>query len=104
MSVLNVDEKNFKEEVLNSKIPVLVDFYADWCGPCKIMGPMIDKLSEELNGKVKFCKVNVDNDKSLAMEYQVMTIPNFIFFKNGNKENSIVGVQTKEALLKLVED
>ena len=88
-------EANFEAEVLQSDIPVFVDFYADWCGPCKMMSPVIDKLSEEYAGKIKVGKVNVDENSDLAMKYGIMSIPNMVFFKNGEVVDRVVGAIPK---------
>ena len=89
------DESNFEAEVLKSDIPVFVDFYADWCGPCKMMSPVIDKLSEEYAGRIKVGKVNVDENSDLAMKYGIMSIPNMVFFKNGEVVDRVVGAIPK---------
>ena len=89
------NESNFEAEVLKSDIPVFVDFYADWCGPCKMMSPVIDKLSEEYAGKIKVGKVNVDENSDLAMKYGIMSIPNMVFFKNGEVVDRVVGAIPK---------
>ena len=89
---------NFATEVLNSDIPVFVDFYADWCGPCKMMSPVIDKLAEEYEGRIKVGKVNVDECGDLAQKYGSMSIPNMIFFKNGQPVDRVVGAIPKPAM------
>ncbi|MBQ5491504.1 MAG: thioredoxin [Treponema sp.] len=99
---LALTEATFKTEVLESSIPVLVDFWAPWCGPCQMMGPVIDELSSELEGKVKVCKVNVDENPELAQQYGIMSIPNFILFKNGESAAQQIGGVPKETLLSLV--
>ena len=81
--VLKFTTADFQKEVLESDIPVLVDFYADWCGPCKMMSPVLDQLSAELDGQIKIGKVNVDDDPELAGQFKVMSIPNFVLIKNG---------------------
>ena len=91
---LKLSSENFKEEVLNSEKPVLVDFYADWCGPCNAMSP-------ELEGKAKVGKINVDENSDIAVEYNVMSIPTLIVFKNGKEEKRLVGLRDKEELLSL---
>lgn len=96
---LNLDSKNFEKEVLNSSEPVLVDFYADWCGPCKMMAPVVQELAGELQGKVKVGKINVDENQDLAMKYEVMSIPTLIVFKEGKETNRFVGVRDKDELL-----
>ena len=99
MSVLALNENNFEEEVLKSNNKVLVDFYADWCGPCKMMSPIIDDIAEELEGKVKVGKVNVDSNQELAIKYDVMSIPTIIVFKNGMPVQSFIGVTDKQKIL-----
>ncbi len=89
---------NFQTEVLDSNIPVLVDFYADWCGPCKKMAPVIGQLAEQYDGKVKIGKLNVDENQDIAGKYNVMSIPNFIFFKGGQVAEQIVGGVPKSEL------
>ena len=93
--VKKFDENNFDAEVLQSSIPVFVDFYADWCGPCKMMSPVIDQLAAEYEGKIKVGKVNVDENNDLAVKYDIMSIPNMIFFKNGQPVDRIVGAIPK---------
>ena len=96
--VYKFDESNFDAEVLQSDIPVFVDFYADWCGPCKMMSPVIDKLAEEFDGKIKVGKVNVDDNGDLAVRYGIMSIPNMVFFKNGEVADRVVGAIPKPAM------
>ena len=81
----------WQEKVLDATEPVLVDFFATWCGPCKMMAPVLEKMAEKFEGRLKVCKVNVDDDSAIAMQYNVMSIPNFIFFKNGENVKNIVG-------------
>ncbi len=102
MAVITITNENFEEEVLKCELPVLIDFWADWCGPCKMMAPVIDELAEELDGKIKVGKVNVDEEAALALKYQIMSIPTLIVMKNGVFEGKNVGVQTKEEVLKLL--
>ncbi|MBQ6095747.1 MAG: thioredoxin [Lachnospiraceae bacterium] len=89
---------NFEEEVVKSSVPVLVDFYADWCGPCRMMGPVVAQLAEEYDGKAKVGKVNVDDEEDLAARFGVMSIPFFAFIKDGKMVDSQIGGTTKEAL------
>ena len=83
--------QNFSQEVLQSTVPVLVDFYADWCGPCRMMGPVVDQLADAYSGKVKVGKVNVDEEQALAGKYGIMSIPSFLLFKDGQVVDSVVG-------------
>jgi len=101
MSTLKITSENFEKEVLNSKKPVVVDFYADWCGPCKMMGPIIDELAGE-NDNIKVGKVNVDETQELAVKYGIMSIPTIIIFKNGDVHKKFIGVVGKEEILKEV--
>ena len=94
MSVLKITNENFNEEVLNSDKITIVDFYADWCGPCKMMSPIIDKIAEE-NDNIKVGKLNVDEAQDIAVKYNVMSIPTIIIFKNGNEYKRFVGVTSK---------
>ena len=102
MQIVEVTKDNFEQEVLQAQQPVLVDFYADWCGPCNAMAPVIEELAKELEGKVKVGKINVDENPDIAVEYNVMSIPTLIVFKNGKEEKRLVGVRDKEELLRLL--
>ena len=97
---LVINEQNFETEVLKSDVPVLVDFWAPWCGPCKIMGPIIEEVAKELEGKpAKIGKMNVDDNPETPAKYGIMSIPTIIMFKNGEPVDQMVGVQAKEKLL-----
>lgn len=98
MSVLNVTSENYENEVLKSDKKVLIDFYADWCGPCKMMSPIIDEIAEEMKETIKVGKINVDENQDLAMEYGVMSIPTIVILKNGEVEKTFVGVTDKEEI------
>lgn len=93
------NDENFEKEVLKSDIPVLVDFFAEWCGPCKMMGPVIEKLAEEYEGKWKIGKMDVDQCPKTSMEYSVQSIPTLMFFKDGKVVNTSVGFQAKEKIV-----
>ena len=99
MSVLTLGNESSKEEVLNSEKQVLVDFYADWCGPCKMMSPIIDEIAEELGENVKVGKINVDNNQELAIQYDVMSIPTIMIFNKGNIVKTFIGVTDKNEIL-----
>ena len=102
MSMLTLEEKNFEEEVLKTDKKVLVDFYADWCGPCKMMSPIIDEIAKELEGNVKVGKVNVDNNQELAIQYDVMSIPTIMVFENGKSIKTFIGVTDKQEILEVL--
>ena len=99
MGVLHLDQNNFKNEVLQSSTPVLVDFWAEWCGPCKMLSPIVDQVATELAGKMKVAKLNVDEAPDLAGQYNVMSIPTLLIFKNGEPVDQIVGALPKDRLL-----
>ena len=99
MAEIILTKENFESEVLNSDIPVLVDFWASWCGPCMMLSPVISEIAEELNGTVKVGKVNVDDEQELAMKYKVASIPTLLLFKNGKLEKTSVGFMPKNAIL-----
>lgn len=104
MAEYKFDSSNFEAEVLNSDKPVLVDFYADWCGPCKMMAPVIEKLADQFDGQVKIGKINVDENGDIAQKYGVMSIPNFKFFKNGQVVDEALGAMRPADLLAKVEN
>ncbi len=97
--VLEVNDQNFNSEVLESELPVVVDFWAPWCGPCRMLAPVTEKLADSYSGKVKFCKINVDQNPETSGQYGVMSIPTLIFFKAGQQTDSSLGA-VPEAMLK----
>lgn len=97
MSVIKISKENFASEVLNSNKPVLLDFYADWCGPCRMVGPIVSEIAAERND-VKVGKINVDEQPELAAQFQVMSIPMLAVIKNGELENQVVGYRPKEQI------
>ncbi|SHK08163.1 thioredoxin [Desulforamulus aeronauticus] len=100
---LELNAANFENEVLKSDVPVLVDFWAAWCGPCRAIAPIVEQLATEYAGKVKIGKVNVDENRDLAQQFGVMSIPTLIFFKNGQKVDQIIGFTSKADLEKKLE-
>lgn len=96
-------DANFQKEALESDIPVLVDFYADWCGPCKMMAPVVEELAQEYEGKFKIGKLNVDDDPATAQKYRVMSIPTMIILKNGQPVDTVVGAVPKKTLQEKIE-
>ena len=101
MSVFNVNDNNFEEEVLKSEKPVLVDFYADWCGPCKMLSPIVDQVAEE-NDTIKVCRINVDENEEMAVEYGILSIPTLVVIKNGEETGRTVGVVDKSEILEII--
>ena len=102
MAVVTLTLENFEAEVIKSDIPVLVDFWASWCGPCRMLSPIVDQIAEERTD-IKVCKVNVDEQEELAMRFGIMSIPTLIVFKNGEIVKKTMGVQPKAAILGLFE-
>lgn len=101
MEVLKVTSENFENEVLKSTEPVLVDFYADWCGPCKMLSPVVDEVAQE-NEDIKVVKINVDDTPDVAMDYKVMSIPTLVVIKNGQERTRSVGVIDKSEILEMI--
>ncbi len=99
-----ITNANFNEEVLNSELPVLIDFYADWCGPCKMMSPVVEELAGEYEGKAKVSKINVDQEPEIAEKYGVMSIPNFVFIKNGKLVDQQIGATAKAKLVQKLDN
>jgi thioredoxin 1 len=101
MSVLSVQRINFKEDVLSSDKPVLVDFWASWCGPCRMLSPVVEQIATE-HPEIKVCKINVDEEPELAQTFQISAIPALIFFKNGKPVDGSIGVKSKEAIEEMI--
>jgi thioredoxin 1 len=102
-NIMNIDDNNFQKTVLESQKPVLVDFWATWCGPCRMVAPIIDELSKEYLDKVDFGKINVDEAPKLASQYGVMSIPTLIVFKNGKPEQQVIGFKPKNELKSMLD-
>ena len=102
MAVITITKDNFENEVLGAKLPVVLDFWAEWCAPCKMQSPVIEALAEELDGKVIFGKVNVDEEAALALKYQIMSIPTLVVMKYGLFQNRAVGLQTREEIMDMI--
>ena len=96
---MEITSENFRKEVLNSEVPVLVDFWASWCNPCKMMSPIVEEIAGEMEGKIKVFKLNVDEERNLAIKYNIMSIPAFLLFKDGKVEKQTIGMQSKEDLI-----
>ena len=102
-AVINLDESNFDREVIKSDKPVIVDFWAEWCGPCKMIAPMLDEVAREKSGAVKVGKVNVDENQSLSFKYNIRAIPALLFFKNGQLRDQVTGVTSKNDLVSRID-
>ena len=102
MAAITITKENFESEVLQSELPVLVDFWADWCMPCKMLAPTVDEIAAEYAGKIKVAKVNVDEQPEIALNYKIMSIPTLILFKDGAAADKAVGVQPKERIVEML--
>ena len=101
--VIEVSDQNFEAEVIKSTLPVLVDLWAPWCRPCHMVAPVIDKLAKKYNGKVKFCRLNVDENPQTAARYRIMSIPTLMFFKGGKVADTVIGAVPEQALQPKIE-
>ncbi|MBR5322747.1 MAG: thioredoxin [Clostridia bacterium] len=99
MAVITITKENYDEEVIKSPVPVLLDFWATWCGPCRMLSPIVDEIANEVEGKAKVGKINVDEQPDLAQQFGIMSIPTLVFMKNGEIVAKEVGVRSKQAIL-----
>ncbi len=104
MAVIKITSKNFEEEVSKSELPVLLDFWASWCGPCRMVSPIVDEVANELEGKAKVGKINVDEEQELAQAFSIMSIPTLVVIKNGKLVNQLVGVRSKQEIIEMIEN
>ena len=102
MAVLHLTEENFDTEVLKSDVPVLVDFWAEWCGPCKMMNPIIEDVAKDFHGRFKVAKVNVDDAQDLAAQFNIMSIPTLLLFKGGQPVEQMIGAMSKDQLIERI--
>lgn len=102
--ILILTQENFDDEITRSEIPVLVDFWAPWCGPCRMLAPILEEIAEEFKGKLKVGKVNIDENLSLSQKYSIQSIPTLILFKDGKEANRLVGAMSKEKLKSSLEE
>lgn len=103
MAVIHLTKHNYQKEVMESEQPVLIDFWAPWCGPCRMLGPTVEELSQDLEGKVKIAKINVDEEQELAQAFRVMSIPMLAVMRGGKLVSSSVGLQPKAKIMKMLE-
>ncbi len=101
--MLNITSENFEKEVISSPVPAVVDFFATWCGPCKMLSPIVEELADEYGEKLRFCKVNVDDERELALKFGITSIPTLLFFKNGKLINTVVGYRDKDQLKEITD-
>jgi thioredoxin 1 len=102
-NLVEVTDATFQTEVLDSNVPVLVDFWAEWCGPCKMIAPVVAELASDYQGRLKVAKVDVDKNSAIAMQYRIMSIPSLLFFKGGAKVDQVIGAVPKQSLVNKIE-
>ncbi len=101
--IKHIDQSSFEEEVLKSSIPVLVDFFATWCGPCKMLSPVIEELAGDYEGRVKVCKIDIDQNRELCYQYYIMSVPTVVIFKDGQIADSMIGAMPKETFTAMLD-
>ena len=102
MNIFHTNDKNFEDDVLNADIPVLLDFWAEWCGPCKMIGPILEEISKELNDKIKIVKIDVDNNNQTAMKYSIRSIPTLMIIKDGEVQKQHIGAASKSQIKEFI--
>ena len=103
MAEITITTENFEQEVINSKLPVLIDFWATWCGPCQMIAPTVEEIAEEYEGRIKVGKINVDDERDLAVSFGISSIPTLVLMKNGKAADMMVGLRTKDEIVKMFE-
>jgi thioredoxin 1 len=103
-AALHTTDADFKKDVLDSKVPVLVDFWAEWCGPCRMVAPVLDELAKEYDGKIKIAKVNVDENQQVSMDFHIRSIPTLLFFKDGQMVKQLIGAHPKTKLVTEIQE
>ncbi len=103
MEIITLTSKNFEQEVMQSNKPVLIDFWAGWCGPCRMLSPIVDEVAKEVGGKIKVGKVNIDEQQEIAKGFEVMSIPTLVLIENGKVKSTLVGVRSKSEILEMVQ-
>ena len=103
MEIITLTSKNFEQEVMQSNKPVLIDFWAGWCGPCRVLSPIVDEVAKEVGDKIKVGKVNIDEQQEIAKGFEVMSIPTLVLIENGKVKNTLVGVRSKSEILAMVQ-
>lgn len=103
MEIITLTSKNFEQEVMQSNKPVLIDFWAGWCGPCRMLSPIVDEVAKEVGGKIKVGKVNIDEQQEIAKGFEVMSIPTLVLIEHGKVKNTLVGVRSKSEILEMVQ-
>lgn len=104
MAILHITDENFEEEVLQASVPVLIDYWADWCGPCRMLAPTIEELEKEYRGKIHVCKIDIDQQPTLALTHRIMSIPTICIYVNGKEVKRLIGLQDKPDLVEAIEE